>query len=50
MSLSPIKQEILETMLLNEKPLKAMEIAKETKKELQASQEAPLGAHHAWDT
>ena len=33
MSLSPIKQEILETMLLNEKPLKAMEIAKETKKE-----------------
>lgn len=35
MSLSPIKQEILETMLLNEKPLKAMEIAKETKKEYQ---------------
>jgi DNA-binding MarR family transcriptional regulator len=35
MSLSPIKQEILETMLLHAKPLKAMEIAKETKKEYQ---------------
>ena len=35
MSLSSIKQEILETMLLNEKPLKAMDIAKETKKEYQ---------------
>ncbi len=35
MSLSPIKQEILETMLLNDKPMKAMEIAKETKKEFQ---------------
>jgi hypothetical protein len=35
MSLSPIKQEILETMLLNEKPQKAMDIAKETKKEYQ---------------
>lgn len=35
MSLSPLKQEILETMLLNEKPMKAMEIAKETKKEFQ---------------
>ncbi len=35
MSLSPIKQEILETMLLNEKPLKATEIAKEAKKEYQ---------------
>jgi hypothetical protein len=35
MSLSSIKQEILETMLLNEKPLKAMEIAKEAKKEFQ---------------
>ena len=33
MSLSPVKQEILETMLLNEKPVRAMEIAKETKKE-----------------
>lgn len=33
MSLSPVKQEILETMLLNEKPAKAMEIVKETKKE-----------------
>jgi len=31
MSLSPVKQEILETMLLNEKPLKATEIAKEAK-------------------
>jgi hypothetical protein len=35
MSLSSIKQEILETMLLNEKPLKAIEIAKEAKKEYQ---------------
>jgi hypothetical protein len=35
MSLSPIKQEILETMLLNGKPLKAMDIAKEAKKEYQ---------------
>ena len=33
MSLSPLKQEILESMLLNEKPVRAMEIAKETKKE-----------------
>jgi len=33
MSLSTVKQEILETMLLNEKPQRAMEIAKETKKE-----------------
>ena len=33
MSLSPIKQEILEAMLLNEKPVKAMIIAKETQKE-----------------
>lgn len=33
MSLSPIKQEILKIMLLHEKPMKAMEIAKETKKE-----------------
>jgi hypothetical protein len=35
MSLSPVKQEILETMLLNEKPVKAMEIAQEIKKEFQ---------------
>lgn len=33
MSLSPIKLEILETMLLNDKPMKAMQIAKETQKE-----------------
>ena len=33
MSLSPVKQEILETMLLYERPMKAIEIAKETKKE-----------------
>ena len=32
MSLSPVKQEILETMLLSEKSMKATEIAKETKK------------------
>ena len=35
MSLSPIKLEILETMLLSEKPQKAMDIAKEAKKEYQ---------------
>ena len=35
MSLSPIKQEILETMLLNDKPMKPIEIAKEAKKEFQ---------------
>jgi hypothetical protein len=35
MSLSPIKQEILETMLLNGKPQKAMEIAKEAHREFQ---------------
>jgi hypothetical protein len=33
MTLSPIKIEILETMLLNGKPMKAMEIASENKKE-----------------
>jgi hypothetical protein len=32
-SLSPVKEEILETMLLYEKPMKAIEIAKETGKE-----------------
>jgi hypothetical protein len=35
MSLSPIKQEILESMLLCEKPQKAVDIAKEAKKEFQ---------------
>jgi hypothetical protein len=35
MSLSTIKIEILETMLLNGKPMKAIQIAKETKKEFQ---------------
>lgn len=35
MSLSPIKQEILETMLLNDKPQKAVDIAKEAKREYQ---------------
>jgi hypothetical protein len=33
MSLSPIKQEILEIMLLQDKPTKAVDIAKETQKE-----------------
>jgi hypothetical protein len=33
MSLSPIKLEILETLLLNEKPMKAKQIANETQKE-----------------
>jgi hypothetical protein len=35
MSLSPIKQEILETMLLEDEPQKAMDIAKEAHKEFQ---------------
>jgi hypothetical protein len=35
MSLSPIKQEILESMFLNEKPMRALEIAKETKRDFQ---------------
>jgi predicted transcriptional regulator len=35
LSLSPIKQEILETMLLNDKPMKALDIAKEAKKDYQ---------------
>ncbi len=35
MSLSPIKHEILETLLLNYKPMKAADIAKETKKDYQ---------------
>ena len=33
MSLSPIKQEILENLLLNDKPMRAMEVAKEANKE-----------------
>jgi hypothetical protein len=33
MSLSPIKQEILENLLLNDKPMRAMEVAKEASKE-----------------
>ena len=33
MSLSPVKQEILETMLLEEKPVRAIDIAKETQSE-----------------
>src|SRR5271157_237009 len=33
MSLSPVKQEILETMFLNEKPMKAIQVASESKKE-----------------
>jgi predicted transcriptional regulator len=33
MSLSPIKQEILETLLLDDKPMRAMEVAKEANKE-----------------
>jgi len=33
MSLPPIKQEILENLLFNDKPMRAMEVAKETGKE-----------------
>jgi hypothetical protein len=43
MSLSPIKQEILETMLLYGKPQKAMDIAKEAKKEYQPTNMHLLG-------
>jgi hypothetical protein len=43
MSLSPVKKEILETMLLNEKPMKAMEIANETKKQFQSTMGHLLG-------
>ncbi|MGE5188269.1 MAG: hypothetical protein ACM3JE_04505 [Betaproteobacteria bacterium] len=43
MSLSPIKQEILETMLLNGKPAKATEIAKQARKEFQPTMMHLLG-------
>lgn len=43
MSLSPIKQEILETMLLYEKPAKATEIADECKKDFR-----PVMMHLLW--
>jgi predicted transcriptional regulator len=43
MSLSPIKQEILETMLLFEKPQKATEIAKEANKGFQPTMMHLLG-------
>jgi hypothetical protein len=43
MSLSPIKQEILETMLLNGKPMKAKEIANESKKEFPSTMMHLLG-------
>jgi hypothetical protein len=36
MSLSPIKQEILENLLLNDKPMRATEVAKETGKKFQS--------------
>ena len=43
MSLSPVKQEILGTMLLNEKPTKATEIAKQAHKEFQPTMMHLLG-------
>ncbi len=43
MSLSPVKQEILETMLLCDKPQKAAEIAKEANKEFQPTMMHLLG-------
>ncbi len=43
MSLSPVKTEILETLFLNDKPMKAMEIAKETNKETQPTMGHILG-------
>ncbi len=43
MSLSPLKLEILETMLLNGKPLKAVQIATENKKEFSPTMMHLLG-------
>ena len=43
MSLSPIKRELLESMFLFEKPQKAMEIAKDAKKEFQPAMMHLLG-------
>jgi hypothetical protein len=43
MSLSPVKQEILETMLLNERPQKAADIAKESQREFPATMMHLLG-------
>jgi hypothetical protein len=43
MSLSPIKQEILETMLLDERPLKAADIAKKTQRDFPATMMHLLG-------
>jgi hypothetical protein len=43
MSLSPIKKELLESMFLCEKPAKAMEIAKDAKKEFQPAMMHLLG-------
>ena len=43
MSLSPIKRELLESMFLCEKPAKAMEIAKDAKKEFQPAMMHLLG-------
>ncbi|MCW3996721.1 MAG: hypothetical protein NWE98_11325 [Candidatus Bathyarchaeota archaeon] len=43
MSLSPQKQEILQLLLLNDEPLKAADIAKETKKEFQPTMGHLLG-------
>ncbi|MCW4001361.1 MAG: hypothetical protein NWE93_14100 [Candidatus Bathyarchaeota archaeon] len=43
MSLSPVKQEILESMLLSETPQKAMDIAKASKKEFQPTMMHLLG-------
>ncbi len=43
MTLSPVKQEILETMLLEEKPLKAADIARQTNKEVQSTMGHLLG-------
>ena len=43
MSLSPTKREILETLLLNDKPMNAMDIAKETSKEFEAIRMQILG-------
>jgi hypothetical protein len=43
MSLSPIKLEILETMLLNGKPMKAVQVAKENKKEFPSTMMHLLG-------
>ena len=43
MSLSPFKQEMLETLFLNDKPMKPADVAKETGREFEAAKMQLLG-------